>query len=121
MAVATAAGSANQAMVTAMKASRKMSTPPASGSTNGIAETISSTGSAGMGWSCASGLDIGLPAGGQDYWESDFSAALGSAAADGRVPNRAAATIISAASAMLQLKARSPESTSRAVEASGVK
>src|SRR5574343_1604403 len=49
----------DQAMNTAMKASRKISTPPATGSTTGIMGTMDSMTS--CGWSCdvwAAGLDM---------------------------------------------------------------
>ena len=49
----------NQAMETAMKANKKISTAPASGNTSGISGTTASTASAGwVSWGCA-GADMG--------------------------------------------------------------
>ena len=49
-----------QAMVTAMKASRKIKTPPTIGKTKGIMGVLASTGSTGFALSWCSGFDMGF-------------------------------------------------------------
>jgi hypothetical protein len=52
---------AGQAIDTAMKASKNISTAPAMGNTMGMAETTSSTGSDGVWLLWGLGLDMGIP------------------------------------------------------------
>jgi len=58
-----------------MKASKNINTPPTRGNTNGMAETISSTGSWGWSSCCGAGLDMGVPKRDRFRGASDFTCA----------------------------------------------